>query len=274
MAEVSLGRLAERRRLRLSAEGRIQIATLLGIWAVWELLARSGLFYRDIVPSSLKVFAALWDHLSEAEFYHHLWVTSYEVLTGFAIGAFAGIALGILFGTRRFLGRVMDGYILALAPAPKVVFLPILMVVFGIGVGSKIAMAALSAFFPIVLSTVAGMLLVNPVLINVARTFNASALQMVTKVYLPSLVLPIVTGLRLGLGVAIIGTLIAEIKLSNAGLGFLAIQYYELFRIPEMYAVIVVIFALAMGANMLMSRLNDRLGRRGMPSSSEVSGAA
>ncbi len=274
MAEIGLDRLAERGRPWLSPEARIQVATLLGVWAAWEALARSGLFYRDIVPSSLKVFAALWEHLTEAEFYHHLWVTSYEVLAGFAIGALAGVALGILFGVRRFLGRVMDGYILALAPAPKVIFLPILMVVFGIGVGSKIAMAALSAFFPVVLSTVAGMLLINPTYIKVGQMFNASPWQMVTKIYLPSLVLPVITGLRLGLGVAIIGTLIAEIKLSNAGLGFLAIHYYEMFRIPEMYAVIIVIFVLAMGANAVMSKINDRLGRRGMPSTREISGAA
>ncbi|MGE0652383.1 MAG: hypothetical protein AB7P12_11620, partial [Alphaproteobacteria bacterium] len=65
-----------------------------------------------------------------------------------------------------------------------------------------------------------------------------------------------------------------EIKLSNAGLGFLAIQYYEMFRIPEMYAVIIVIFALAMGANAIMTKVNDRLGRRGMPNASDISGAA
>jgi ABC-type nitrate/sulfonate/bicarbonate transport system permease component len=262
------------RARRFGPEARIQIATLLGVWAAWEALARSGLFYRDIVPSSLKVFAALYAHFLEAEFYLHLWTTTYEVLAGFTIGAVAGVGLGILFGVRRFLGRVMDGYILALAPAPKVVFLPILMVVFGIGVGSKIAMAAMSAFFPVVLSTVAGMLLINPTYIKVGRTFNAGPWQMIRMVYLPSLVLPVITGLRLGLGVAIIGTLIAEIKLSNAGLGFLAIQYYEMFRIPDMYAVIIVIFALAMGANALMSRVNDRLGRRGMPQASDISGAA
>jgi ABC-type nitrate/sulfonate/bicarbonate transport system permease component len=274
MAEIGLARSDSAAAPLLGPEARIQIATVLGVWAVWEALARSGLFYRDIVPSSLKVFAALYTHLAEAEFYHHLWTTTYEVLTGFTIGSLAGIGLGILFGVRRFLGRVMDGYILALAPAPKVVFLPILMVVFGIGVGSKIAMAAMSAFFPVVLSTVAGMLLINPTFIKVGKSFNAGPWQMVTKVYLPSLVLPVITGLRLGLGVAIIGTLIAEIKLSNAGLGFLAIQYYEMFRIPEMYAVIIVIFALAMGANAIMTKVNDRLGRRGMPNASDISGAA
>lgn len=274
MAEIGLEKSGVWPGLRLSPELRIQIFSLLGVWVLWEALAQSGLFYRDIVPSSFKVLAALGRHLADPGFYVHLGTTAYEVVVGFAIGSAIGLGLGILFGVNRFLGRVMDGYILALAPAPKVVFLPIMMILFGVGPGSKIAMGAVSAFFPVVLSTVAGMLLVDQTLVKVARSFNSSGLQMVTKVYLPSLVLPVITGLRIGLGVAIIGTLIAEIKLSNAGLGFLAIQYYDLFKIPDMYAVIIVIFAIAMGANMLMSRLNDRLGRRGMPTTQEVSGAA
>lgn len=275
MAEISLGKTGTQRASRrfLSTKTRIQIGTLVGVWALWELTARSGLFYKDIVPSSVVVTEALIRQLSDPEFYWNVWVTTYEVVAGFLIGSGFAIALGILLGVRPFLGRVMDNYIMALAPAPKVVFLPILMVLFGIGTGSKVGMAAISAFFPVVLSTVAGMHLVNPVLIKVGRSFNASAWHMVTKIYLPSLVVPVITGLRLGLGVAIIGALIGEIKLSNAGLGFLAIQYYEMFRVPDMYAVIIVIFALAMGANALMTRLNNRLSRRGMPSA-EVSGAA
>jgi ABC-type nitrate/sulfonate/bicarbonate transport system permease component len=261
-------------RARLRPETRLQIATVAAAWAVWETLAWSGLLYRDIVPSSFRVLAAMGRLLMSGAFYVHLGTTAYEVLSGFAIGAGAGILLGILFGARPFLGRVMNGYILALAPAPKVIFLPVLMTAFGIGLGSKIAMAALSAFFPTVLSTAAGMARINPTLIKVGRSFNATAAQMVTRIYLPALVLPVISGLRLGLGVAIVGTLIAEIKLANAGLGFIAIQYYEMFRVPEMYAVVVIIFILAAIANHLMTRLSERFARRGMPSSAEISGAA
>jgi ABC-type nitrate/sulfonate/bicarbonate transport system permease component len=275
VAEVGLAaRIHKPGTPRLRPETRLQIATAAGAWILWEALAWSGLFYRDIVPSSFKVLAAMGRIIASGEFYVHLGTTAYEVLIGFAIGGAAGVLLGILFGARPFLGRVMNGYILALAPAPKVIFLPILMTAFGIGVGSKIAMAALSAFFPIVLSTAAGMALINPTLIKVGRSFNASAAQMVTRIYLPALVLPVISGLRLGLGVAIVGTLIAEIKLSSAGLGFIAIQYYEMFRVPEMYAVIVIIFIIAAAANWLMTKLSERLGRHGMPSSAEVASAA
>jgi ABC-type nitrate/sulfonate/bicarbonate transport system permease component len=116
---------------------------------------------------------------------------------------------------------------------------------FGVGTGSKIAMGALSCFFPVALSTAAGMRQIDEVLIRVGRSFRASPMQMVTKIYIPAMAAPIVNGLRLGLGVAIIGTLLAETKLSNKGLGFLIIQSYQRFDMPEMYAMLIVVFTLA-----------------------------
>ena len=115
-------------------------------------------------------------------------------------------------------------------------------------------MGAVSAFFPVVLSTVAGMLLVNQTLVKVAESFNTSQLQMVTKVYLPAMRYPVINGIRLGLGVALIGTLLAETKLSNRGMGFLVIQAYEFFRMPEMYALLIILFVIAIGANGLIGR--------------------
>jgi ABC-type nitrate/sulfonate/bicarbonate transport system permease component len=86
---------------------------------------------------------------------------------------------------------------------------------------------------------------IDEVLIRVGRSFRASPMQMVTKIYIPAMAAPIVNGLRLGLGVAIIGTLLAETKLSNKGLGFLIIQSYQRFDMPEMYAMLIVVFTLA-----------------------------
>jgi ABC-type nitrate/sulfonate/bicarbonate transport system permease component len=136
------------------------------------------------------------------------------------------------------------------------------MLLFGAGLGSKIGMGALSAFFPVVVATAAGMGGVSPVLLRVARSFNATPWQVVRKVYLPSLIEPAITGMRLGLGVAIIGVLLAEIKFSNRGLGHIAIQHYNFFRIADMYAVLLITFALAVAANALMGRAAARLTRR------------
>jgi ABC-type nitrate/sulfonate/bicarbonate transport system permease component len=117
------------------------------------------------------------------------------------------------------------------------------------------ALGALSCFFPIALSTAAGMRQIDAVLIRVGQSFRASTAQMVMKIYLPAMRHPIINGVRLGLGVALIGTLLAETKLSNKGIGFLIINAYSTFDMPRMYAMLIVLFVLAIGANALIGRL-------------------
>jgi ABC-type nitrate/sulfonate/bicarbonate transport system permease component len=126
---------------------------------------------------------------------------------------------------------------------------------FGIGTGSKIAMGTLSCFFPVALSVAAGMRQIDRVLVRVGRSFRASPSQMIWKIYLPAMRSPIVNGYRLGFGVALIGTLLAETKLSDKGIGFLIINAYSTFDMPRMYANLIVLFVLAIGANMLIGRL-------------------
>ncbi|MGQ0664233.1 MAG: ABC transporter permease [Pseudomonadota bacterium] len=253
---------------RLALSGRpgatmaVRLATLAAAWAAWEALSGSGLVYEGLVPSSRAVLGAVARHLGASDFYGHLARTAYEVAAGFAAGSLAGIAAGIALGMRRFAGAVAAPYLHYLASTPKIVFLPILMLLLGVGPGSKIGLGALSAFFPVAIATQAGMGAVDPVLVRVARSFKATGRQLVAKVFLPSLVRPIVTGMRLGLGVAIIGVLLAEIKFSNRGLGHLAIQYYNFFRIADMYAVLLITFVLAVFANEVMGRIESRSLRR------------
>ena len=104
------------------------------------------------------------------------------------------------------------------------------------------------------LSAAAGMRQINPILIRVGRSFRASTWQMVTKIYLPAMRQPIINGVRLGLGVCVIGTLLAETKLSNRGVGFLIINAYSMFDMPRMYALIILLFVVAIGANVLVAR--------------------
>jgi NitT/TauT family transport system permease protein len=241
-------------RRRLSPTTAIQIATLLGLWVAWEAVAASGLLYAGVVPSSFRIAAALAQLLASPVFYYNLEFTVMEVVVAVAIGGIAGAAVGLALGANRFAGAAYERYLHYLAPTPKIVFLPILLVLFGIGPGSKIAMGTLSCFFPIALSVAAGVRTVDPVLLKVGRSYNLARGQMIRMIYLPALIPPIANGLRLGLGVAIIGSLLAELKMSNRGLGFLIMQYYAQFRTPEMYAVLIVMFVMAAGANALVGR--------------------
>jgi ABC-type nitrate/sulfonate/bicarbonate transport system permease component len=126
---------------------------------------------------------------------------------------------------------------------------------FGVGSESKIALGTLSCFFPVALSVAAGMRQIDSVLIRVGRSFQANTWQMVMKIYLPAMRHPVINGIRLGFGVALIGTLLAETKLSNKGIGFLIINAYSTFDMPRMYAMLIVLFGLAIVVNALIGRL-------------------
>ena len=239
----------------LSPVTLLRVAIILTVLAVWELLARSGWLYRDVVPSLLSLGRALFELITDRNYYLNLGVTAGEVASALAIGGLAGIAVGIVLGANRFLSKAFEPYIYYLGPTPKIVFFPIMIMWFGVGPQSKIALGTLSCFFPVALSVAAGMRGIDKVLIRVGKSFRASTAQMVFKIYLPAMRHPIINGIRLGLGVALIGTLLAETKLSNKGIGFLIIQAYSIFDMPRMYAMLIVLFVLAIGANALVGRL-------------------
>lgn len=236
----------------------LRAAIIVTVLAAWEALAQSGVLFRDVVPSLLAIGSAVVESLSSGDFYWHLGWTTLEVSAALAIGGIAGLLAGLALGASRFLSRAFEPYLYYLGPTPKIIFFPIMIMWFGVGPGSKIALGTLSCFFPIALSTAAAMREVDSVLIRVGRSFRASTRQMVTKIYLPAMRAPIINGVRLGLGVAIIGTLLAETKLSNPGIGHLIIQAYATFDMPRMYALLILLFVLAVGANALVGRMSGR----------------
>ncbi len=233
----------------------LRLAILGSILLFWEAVAASGLLFRDVVPSLLKIASALGHLGVNADFYHNLSATAGEVGISLAIGGSIGVVAGLLLGGSRLLGKSFEPYIHYLGPTPKIIFFPVMIMWFGIGPGSKIAMGAISCFFPVALITAAGMRQIDQVLIRVGRSFRASTWQMVTKIYFPAMRHPMLNGLRLGFGVSVIGVLLAETKLSNRGLGFLVMQSYSQFDMPGMYALLLVVFALAILVNAIISRL-------------------
>ena len=250
----------------------LRIAIVLAVVVIWEVVAASGLLFRDVVPSLTKIgqqLVLILTHpdfafqlnlglgaidLNIPDFYRHLWVTITEVASALVIGALAGLAVGLVLGANPFLSDAFERFLYWLGPTPKIIFFPIMIMWFGVGPGSKIAMGTISCFFPVALSAAAGMRQIDKVLIRVGRSFRAGTWQMVTKIYLPAMRQPIVNGARLGMGVALIGTLLAETKLSNRGVGFLIINAYSTFDMPRMYALLILLFVVSIGANTLVAR--------------------
>lgn len=244
--------------------GRIRLLTVAGVLLAWEALAlvgALGILYGDVIPSAWKIGLAVWNEVTAADFYRDLGITFAEHAVGFVTGSAIALALGISMGAHPFFRRALEPYLNAIGSTPKIIFLPILFLIFGTGIDSKMAKGALSAFFPVVFSTALGMVLINPVLLRVGRSFNLGHWQMVAKIYMPAMVNPVITGLRLGMAITVIGVLVAELKFADGGLGYRLGNYYEQFRIAEMYAIILIIFALAALANIGMTRLQRRANR-------------
>jgi len=255
--------MAETGRLRqaapaiplLSPVALLRIAIILAVLAVWEFLAHSGWLYRDVVPSLLAIGRAIIVLLSHSEYYYNLGVTAGEIGLALLIGGISGLVVGIALGANRFLSRAFEPYLYYLGPTPKIIFLPICIMWFGVESPSKIALGTFSCFFPIALNVAAGMRQIDYVLIRVGQSFRASMLQMILKIYLPAMRHPIINGVRLGFGFALIGVLLAETRLSNKGVGFQIMQADSTFDMPTMYAMLIVLFVLAIGANALIGRL-------------------
>jgi len=166
----------------------LRIAIIVAIVLIWEAVAASGILFRDVVPSLFVIGRALvqlltWPDLKLElwgreiwipEFYQHLWVTLTEVATGLVIGGVAGLAVGLALGANPFLSKAFERFLYYLGPTPKIIFFPIMIMWFGVGPGSKVAMGTISCFFPVALSVAAGMRQIDKVLIRVGRSFRCS----------------------------------------------------------------------------------------------------
>jgi ABC-type nitrate/sulfonate/bicarbonate transport system permease component len=231
-----------------------RFASIGGVLATWEMLAKSGLLFPDVVPPVGAVSAAIMRTLMDPSYYWHLGITMAEIAAALAIGGLCGLLVGIALGANPFLTRAYEPFIHYLAPTPKIIFFPVMIMWFGVGSGSKIALGALSSFFPVAISAAGGMREIDKVLIRVGRSFRLSSAQMAAKIYLPAMRQPVVNGFRIGFGLALIGTLLAETKLSNRGIGYLIIQAYATFDMRRMYALLILLFVLAVGINAAIGR--------------------
>jgi len=232
----------------------IRVAIVAAALLLWEIAARSGLFFEGVFPPLHLIALAAYSLLTSVEFYYNLWVTGYEVFWGLVIGGGIGLATGVMLGSSNFLGRAYEPLVYYVSPTPKIILFPLAITWFGVDAGSKIGLGAIAAFFPVALNVAAGVRNINPIWKRVGRSFGVRWDQMLTKIYLPAINGSIVNAFRLGLAVAIISILLAETKLSREGLGFLVSGAFRSYDMPTMYALLVVIFCIALAINNAFAR--------------------
>ena len=250
--------MAAAARLRPGGTAMPRLLAAVVLLGAWQALAMSGLLFRDVVPPLQALATGLGAVLIDPGFWRNAMVTGGELAAAVAIGGLFGVLTGLAFGVSALLAAALERWMTWLAPTPKIILFPVLILLCGVGPGSKVAMGAVSCFFPMLLSTAAAVRGVDPVLLRVARSFRAGAGQTVLKVYLPAAVAPMLNGVRLGFGVALIGVLLAETKLSNQGIGFAVMQAYARFDMPRMYGLLIVVVGFAAAVNIAIGHAARR----------------
>ncbi len=220
--------------------------TLTFIWLAiaWELVARYIVRDDRMLAPFSDVVRALIQLFVSGEIWKHLSVSGYEFVLGFVLASLAGIAVGLAMGTIRLVREYLDPWISGLYAAPLVALAPFYIMFFGVGISAKVALVFSVVFFPVVVNTFTGICSVEPGMIEVARSFNASRAQILFKVLIPFSLSYIVTGLRLGVGRGLTGVVVGEFFFANAGLGFLVALAGQTFNTPLLFAG-VLIFAVA-----------------------------
>jgi ABC-type nitrate/sulfonate/bicarbonate transport system permease component len=192
--------------------------------ALWELAARLIWHDPQVLPAPTQAIAAAWRHLSAAELAAHVGVSLARIVIGFALAAAAGIALGVAAGWYPWVGRLTRPIVDLLRPIPPLAWIPIAIVWFGLGEGSKWFVIFLGAFFPVFTNAHRGMTSIPPVFLRAARTMEVDGIALLWKVALPAALPDIATGLRVGFGLAFGILVAAELIAADRGMGYLVMQ--------------------------------------------------
>ena len=261
MSEEAASFVAPNRTTAIRLESYRLLAWRLALIVFAVVLIQVLSWVSAIMPTPLAVARGILHLLAEPATYTDFGYTFFEALSGIAIAGTFGVALGVLVGANRTASDFLNPIVVAIYAVPKIVFLPILMIVLGVGIASKIGNAAFHAFFPIMLNTMTGMQAVQPLHRKVMRSMFATRTQSIRHLYLPTIAIFVFAGFRLAMGLAILGAVLAELFQANVGAGHAVMDYYDKGMMPEMVGIVIVMMVLILSINSIMSATERRLSR-------------
>lgn len=233
----------------------IGILSPLILLGLWELCARTGIVDVRFFPAPSNVIRHLFEMVATGDLWRHLAASLYRLFVGFFVGCVPAIVIGLAIGLYRPVRAALDPLISATYPIPKSSLLPLILLIFGLGESSKIAMVAIGVFYPVVINTAAGVRQIAPIFLDVGHNFGASRFNMFRTVALPGALPLIMTGVKLGAGMGLVLIAIAEMVGAKSGLGYMIWNAWELFDVQTMYVGLFVIaiigFLLNSGFDML-----------------------
>ena len=235
--------------------GFLLLAALLGLWQVSALAWVSSTTW----PPFTQVLKALVEGLRSGELFQVFGSSLARMAAGFAIGSAAGVAVGVAMARSRWVNAALDTLIELLRPIPVPALVPPLILLLGLDNAMKVTVVAFSVFFPVLINTAAGVRAVEPVALDVARTFGSGTRRTLWAVVLPASLPYIMAGLRVSLALALIVTVVAEMIAGSAGLGFHLMTMQYAMRAADMYAAILLLAVVGYALNRAMLAVERRV---------------
>jgi ABC-type nitrate/sulfonate/bicarbonate transport system permease component len=233
-------------------------AVLLSLLLLLEIATRSGWVNAVLVPPPSAVAQRVFSVFRAGSVFEPLVRTMYLLTVAYAIGCVLAIATGVLMGRSPRIHGLLEPLVEVLRPLPKPALLPPLMLFLGLGDTMKITAVALGVFFPVLINTIQGVRGVDPVMVDVARTFQHPRAAVLWKVALPSAMPLVLAGMRIALGIALVLVVIAEMMAGTGGIGYLIIDLQRSFRVVDMYAWVVILAVLGYALNEIFLRIERR----------------
>jgi NitT/TauT family transport system permease protein len=237
----------------------LQIAVISGVLIIWEISGRLGLVHPLFFPVPSLIFVTFFSMIVNGEISEHLSITLFRVFFGFLLGTIPGIIIGMVMGASDKVRLLLDPIVSATYPIPKLAIFPLLMVIFGIGEGSKIIAIAIGCFFLALINSMAGVRNINKVYFDVAKNYGASKKQLFTKVMLPASLPMIFAGIRLALGTSLLVVVGLEFVSANKGIGALIWYAWETFEIEKLYVGIFICAILGILSTFALKKVEERI---------------
>jgi len=213
----------------------------IGLLVLWEIAIQAGLGDRRFVPAPSDIAERFWQLILSGELADHVGATLWRIAVGYVVGVVPAVIIGLLMAMFRTARIIVDPLIAALFPIPKVALMPLLLLAFGFGDASKMAVVAIGAFFPVVVNTYTGASHIEPIFIDVARNFGASRLVMFSRIVFFGALPMTFAGLRTALAISFIVVVAAEFVAAKSGIGYLIWSSWELLQVDAMFVGIVTI---------------------------------
>jgi NitT/TauT family transport system permease protein len=227
--------------------------------AGWEWVVRAWSVPAYLVPAPSTVGGALVRGIGSGLYVAHFWVTLYETLAGFVIASAAGIVLGAAIAQFRIVERTLYPYLVALQTLPKIAVAPLVIVWFGFGISSKVIIAAMVAFFPVLVNVIVGLKTIDPAKLDLMRSLRASRWQTFRLVAFPNALPFVFAGLDIAIVFSVLGAIVGEFVGAQRGLGNLILQFNFSLDIAGVFAVLILLSGLGVTLHLLMQALERRV---------------